>query len=71
MAAVQASAGEGRTGHHRQAEHHEDIDVGRHNIEQRAVVIADRRAGRAVHRQGAGAVEQLVPGIAQSHGGRQ
>ncbi|MDT4862721.1 hypothetical protein FQZ97_973900 [compost metagenome] len=70
MAAVQAVTGQGGTGHQRQAEHHEDIDVEGHGIEERAVVIADRRAGRAIHRQGAGAVEQLVPGVAQGQAGR-
>ncbi|MCY1422340.1 hypothetical protein D9M71_380170 [compost metagenome] len=68
MAAMQTLAGQGGAGHHRQAEDHEDIDVDGHGIEQRAVVIADRRARTIVHRQGAGAVEQLVPGIAQGHG---
>ena len=67
MTAMHAITDDGRTQHHAHAEGHKQVDVGGGSVEQRSVLIANRRAWLIAQWRRTRAVEQAVPGVAQGH----
>ena len=65
MAAVQPLAERRRARHHAHAEGHEQVDVHRGGVEQRAVLVTHGGTQAVVDRRTARAIEQAMPGVAQ------